>query len=330
MPFIRPSSLQIAESCSRSPWLANRYPEDTEAARKGTAVDADVSAALVAGDEPKTTEGRLLVDWLRGRFGDEAVYYVQRKVTLVDPVTGEVITEGTPDLLVIVGRRLHVVDWKTIGQWYAGHLRPPEDNLQQQAYGVAGAMELELEEFQIILATFDAKRVTPIEGPVWAGESWWPLLERIKLVPPVDFEGPEPPAIKGEHCDSCYQKQHCSAYLLPGMQELPTALVPFSETRKVALTHDQAVAGLEWLEQADEAIDRAKKVRTLVEGQLRTYADTVGPIAVGDKEWGPIPKNGNRTGPTLGELEEMGLSNLIKPGKPGVKYDWKKVAKKVA
>lgn len=330
MPPVRPSSLQMAEECERAPYLGQRYREGNENTRRGNDIDIDVSTVLVGGGEARTKEGRMLAAWVRERFGDDATFLIQRKVRLVDPVTGEVITEGTPDLLVLhqVGERLRltVVDWKTIGQFFAGYLELPDNNLQQGAYAVAAAMEFGAEEYQIILACFDERGIKPIEGSVLEGEAWWPLLERIKAIPHVNLEGPEPEATKGEHCDRCWQKMHCSAFLLPAVEgKLPVELVPFSEVGQ-GLTSTEAVAGLEWLEHADEAIARAKKLRDLVEGQLKTFATVNGPLVDGDRQWGPIATNGQRRGPNLGELEEMGLGHLIKPGKPGVKFDWKKVA----
>jgi hypothetical protein len=324
--FIRPSSLQIAEDCSRAPWLANRYREQNAAMRYGSDVDADVSTALAGGGEPQTKPGAELIAWVRRRFSSQAQYVIQRKVRLLDPSTGERITEGTPDLLVLTGQRLTVVDWKSRGQLYGGKLAMPAENMQQQAYGVAAAMEFGADEIQVILACFDDHGITPIEGEVIAAADWWPLIDRIKNVPPVDFDGPEPPATKGEHCDRCYQKLHCSAYLLPAMGGLPTQLVPFSEARTAALTLEDARAGLEWVEQADQAILRAKKVRDLVVKQLQTLTVTAGPIRLGDLEWGPIPTAGKRSGLSVADLEELGLTNLIKPATPGVKFDWKKIA----
>lgn len=324
MAFIRPSSLQLAEQCSLSPWLSNRYPEETGYIRKGSGVDTDISGALEHGTEPTTPAGKILIAWVRQRFSAEARFWVQRKVSLFDPVSGELITEGTPDLLVLDGARLYVVDWKSIGQLYQGYLKKPDDNLQQQAYLVAAGMELEATEGQIILACFEDKKITPIEGKVLQAEDWWPLIDRINAIPPIDFDGPAPMAVKGEHCDSCYQKMHCSAYLLPAMREMPEALVPFTEGRALALTQEQAVAGLAWLEQAEAAVKTAGKVMKLVESQLETYATTTGGIEHEGKVWGPIPVTGKRSGPTLGELEELGLTNLIKTGKAGVKFDWRK------
>lgn len=328
MPPVRPSSLQIAEKCNRAPWLGQRYNEENDAQRHGSTVDADVSLVLVEGGEPKTKEGAALIAWVRQRFGAGVKFYVQHGVRLVDPVTGDTLTEGTPDLLVLIEgktRRLVVVDWKKKGQFYAGHLEMPDNNLQQMAYAVAAGMEFEADEVQIILACFDERGILPIEGESLEGGKWWPLIDRIKAVPHVDLDGPEPQATKGEHCDGCYQKLHCSAYLMPAMGDVPVALVPFTEGGGGLATHEQALAGLEWLDRANDAIKKAKKVVDLVEGQVQTFATLNGPIRQGNKEWGPIPTAGKRSGPKLEELEEMGLTNLIKAGKPGVKFDWKKV-----
>lgn len=323
MPPVRPSGLQIAEKCSRAPWLAARYPEGNEATRFGNAIDADVSAALVEGGEASTKEGRALVAWVRSRFPQGAKFFVHRKVTLTDPVTGETLTEGTTDLVVLVGTALFIVDWKKKGQLFAGRLPMPDNNLQQMAYLLAAGMEFEAEAAKIILACFDDTGVTPIEGDWLEPAAWWPLLERVKAVPQVDFEGPEPEANQGPHCDGCYQRRHCTAYLLPAMAETPVALVPFAEPG-TGLTANEAVQALDWLDKAYLAIKRATDVMKLVEGQVETFVTLHGPVRRGDKEYASIPTNGSRRGPTLGELEALGLGHLIKPGNPSVKFDWRK------
>jgi hypothetical protein len=325
MPPVRPSGLQIAEKCSRAPWLAHRYPEGNDNTRKGKEVDDDVSRALLEGAEPKTREGALLVAWVRKRFTPAAQFFIQRKVRLVDPVTGELITEGTPDLLVLDVGMLFDVDWKKIGQLYAGRLEMPDNNLQQMAYAIAAGLELGVEKVQIILACFGERDITPIEGAALEGDAWWPLIERIKAVPHVDLEGPEPEAQKGEHCDGCYQRIHCAAHLLPAMGKMPVELVPFAEPG-TGLTANEALAALDWLDCARAAIKRAKEIESLVEGQVQTFVRVNGPIRRGGEEFAMTPANGQRRGPTLAELEEMGLAHLIKPGKPGVKFGWKKVA----
>ncbi len=326
MPPVRPSGLQIAEKCSRAPWLSHRYPEGNANTRKGDEVDDDVSKVLVEGGEAATKEGAALAAWARGRFSATAKFFVKHKVQLLDPLTGELITEGTPDLLVLDGNRLVDVDWKKKGQLYAGYLEMPDNNLQQMAYAVAAGMEFSVEEVQIVLACFDDKGITPIEGPVLEGSAWWPLIDRIKAVPHVDLEGPEPEADKGDHCDGCYQKMHCTAYLLPAtLEKVPVELVPFAEPG-TGLTLNEALQALDWVDRADAAIKRAEKIRDLAKGQIQTFVRVNGPLRRGSEEYVMTPTTGKRTGPKFEELEELGLGHLIKPGKPGVSFGWKKVA----
>lgn len=327
--FVRPSSLQMAEVCERSPWLSARYQERNPATEHGSNVDAEVSVELMGRGAATSPQAIALVAWVRSRFPADARFLPQHRVTLNDPVTGKRITTGTPDLLVVIGRKVYVVDWKTKGQMFAGHLKRPDDNLQQLTYLVAAGMEFDAEEAQIILACFDDRGIEALESEVYPAESWWPIIDHIKAIPPIDLNGPEPTATKGDHCSACYQRIHCSAYLMPAMDNVPVALVPFTG-EGTDLTTDTALAALDWLDMADEAIKRAKQVRDAVEAQLETYATIHGPLRKDGKEWGPVPSNGKRSGPTVSELEEMGLTNLIKPGKPGVRFDWRKLPKQVS
>lgn len=326
---VRPSSLPIAEVCERAPWLAHRYHERNPATERGHAVDAQISIVLGGGELPDDRSARALLMWVKKRFPGATQIYSQRRVKLIDPNTLEVLSEGTPDLLAVVendGKRcLYVIDWKSKGQFWAGHLREPDDNLQQLTYMVAAGMELAVDEARIILALFDDDDVTPLESAVYAIDVWEPIIERVKTIPTFDPHGTEPEANKGAHCDGCYQRMHCSAYLLPAtLKRVPIELKPFAEEGG-GITSAQARDGIEWLERARDAMKRAKALTELVEEQLRTFATVNGPIRDGDREWGPMPTPGKRSGATVRELEEMGLTNLIKPGKPGVKFEWRPI-----
>jgi len=323
---VRPSSQHLAEKCKRAPYLSAKFVEKDARTEHGTSVDGEATAALTGGPEPASIEGRKIMEWLRKTFPAEAEYFVQRKVRLLDPVTGELLTEGTPDLVVLIRslNKIFVVDWKTIGQWFAGHLPAPDENPQQFSYMVAAGMELGATEGQIILALFDDRGVDPKPSKVYPAEAWWPHIERVRAIEPIDLDGPEPEATKGEHCGSCYQKHHCSAYLLPAIKDVPVALEPFIGEGR-ALTQEEAVAALAWVVRAEEAVKVAGKVIGQVVKQLETYATLNGPIRDGDREWGPSAKTGNRRGPSVKELEELGLTQLIKPGKAGIEFDWKKI-----
>lgn len=341
---IRPSSQATGEKCRRASWLSIRHQESDADKERGDTADAYVSIALMGGDEPPpdATEAIALLAWVREFFPKDAQFFVQKPIALVDPRTGETLSKGKPDLLVLYtlnGRkRLVVVDWKTIGQLFAGYLAPPDDSIQQLNYMVAGGLELGADEGQVILVAFDAKRVKPIIGSAIPVEEWWPIIDRIAAVPQVDPEGPEPAASKGKHCETCWQRGKCSAYLLPAFEanQIPAALSPFTGAGRL-LTDADALSALEWLEDARSVVSKAKKVMDVVQGHLEAYANTHGPIQRGDEAWGPIETPGRRSGLKLEDLErleEMGIGqtiaaalkrpSLIMQGEPGVKYDWRK------
>lgn len=322
---VRPSALQIAEKCDRAPYLGHKYKQGNANTEHGKGVDGEASADLSGGPAATDPEARAIVDWVRTTWPIGAEFYVQRKIKLVDPVTGEVLREGTADLIINVPmyRKVWVVDFKSKGQWWSGYLAKPDDNLQQHCYGMGAAMEFGADEYEIVLALFDGRGVDPQHSQAFPAASWWPMLERLKAIKPFDPDGPEPEATIGDHCDHCWQRMHCSAHLLPAMAEVPVALVPFTEGGG-ELTPERALAALDWIDRADDAIKKAKRVRDLVEAQVDTFVRLNGPVRRGDKEYGPVPTNGKRSGPTVAELEKAGLQHLIKDGDPGVAFKWRK------
>lgn len=339
---VRPSSFQLAELCERAPYLSTKYREATALTTFGQTVDGQVSRGLQAGElvlaegEELLPETEQILKWVRDTFIAGAEFHVQRRVTLRDPETGEELTSGTPDLLVVLRaqRRIVVVDWKKIGQWWAGHLAAPDQNLQQLIYGVAASLEFaldtQIDSFKVILACFDADGVRPQESQEIPQSEWWDVIRRVKDVPRVDVEGREPEATKGEHCQNCYQRLHCSAYLLPVMSDAAATaaqddphgeLMPLMEPG--ALTAEAACGVINWLERAGAVIRSAEKLRDLVQGNLEAFVLAHGPIVAGDREYAATPKTGRRLGATVGELEKRGLTDLIRPGKPGWKFGWR-------
>jgi hypothetical protein len=331
---VRPSSYAIAELCGLAPYLSTKHPESTARTAHGSAVDGQVSRALAAGElvmkpgEELLPESEQILKWVRATFVADAEFFVQRRVELHDPATGELVTAGTPDLLVLLRhqRRIVVVDWKSIGQMWAGHLPPPRQNMQQLIYGVAACLQLsadlgiEIDSFKIYLACFDKDGVRPQMSDEIPQDEWWEILDRVKAVPLVDLDAPAPEASRGDHCVHCYQRHHCPAYLLPEKPDMPVALVPFSHEGE--LTPDVAAAGLAWLDLADMAIKRAKELRDMVEESINAFTVQHGPIVVGDRQYGPKERRGSRRGPTLAELEAGGHADMIKPPKVSITYDW--------
>lgn len=336
---VRPSSLQMAEKCARAPYLSKKYKESSERTRFGSGVDGQVTRILshlapLDADEQFAPEATKILTWLDDsypRAGWE--YFVQRRLSLVDPLTGEELTAGTPDLVAVnwIDGAIVVIDWKTKGQWWAGHLAAPDNNLQQLSYLAASWLELsmrsKIKTAKIILACFDDEGVTPVESAIFTEEQLFPIIDRIRAIPMVDAEGPEPLATKGNHCEDCYQRGHCSAYLLPGEVALTYGLPAFGENAVVSINSENVAEALSWIGHAEDVLRRAKKAVEVVEGQVNAYVKQNGPVVVGSLAYQAIPTSGRRSGATVSELEKRGLTDLIKPGKPGIRYDWKPLPK---
>jgi hypothetical protein len=337
MKFVRPSGFQIAEACGRSAWLSANHAESTDRTYNGHEVDQQVTRALphpeltleLQPGEQARPEALAILAWVQDTFPRSAgwEYLIQHRVELRDPWTSQLLTAGTPDFMALHrGRRfLCVVDWKSIGQWWAGHLAAPDENMQQLIYCVAAMLQLpqalgcEITHGQITLACWDEEGVHPKVSQPITPQRGWEIIERVKAVPQIDPDGPAPEARRGRHCLACYERSHCSAYLLPA-EQLPEALRPMSLGEEMSA--EQARAALEWYEQAVEMIGRAEELRDLVREQLEAFTVRRGAIQDGDRQWGPVPKLGKRRGPSVGELEQMGRADLVKPGNPGVAYRW--------
>ena len=341
---VRPSSLQLAEQCPRAPWLSTKYPASRANTRLGSAVDRQVSAILLAGqtgkaddlpsEEDLLIETSVILDWLEANYpADQWAHYVQRRVTLRDPETGEELTSGTPDLLCLHKSEpvLVVIDWKKIHQLYAGHLPPPDNNLQQLAYLAAAWMEFsidhKIDEAHIVLACWSERGVTPLPNKEPIGsEKLMDIIARIRAVPRVDIDGKQPEACVGEHCDHCYQRGHCDEFLLPMAVAVTAGLpAPFVEYTEQPLTVETTVKALSWLEGADRVLREAGKIRDLVESNVDAFVIANGPVQAGEILYGPQLTKPMRMGATVGTLEKEGLQRLIREGEAKVKCKFYKL-----
>jgi hypothetical protein len=344
---VRPSSLALAESCSLAPFLSTIYPESHDCTRKGSAVDKQVSIVLsciAVGDmanlpteEDLLPETGKILDWLEKSYPIERwEWHVQEKVTLLDPETGELLTAGTPDLMCLhrTEPRFVDIDWKSRGQRWAGHLKGPEENLQQLAYVTAAWLEYsarrKIEAAKIILAFWDDTGVYPEESGAITEDMLTPIVVRVRAVPPIDVTGPRPEASVGEHCDHCYQRMKCSAHLLPMAVATQAGLpAPFAEFTGEEMTVETVVKVLSWLEGAKRVLSEAKKIVELVEGNVDSFVTHNGPVTVEAMTYGPVLAKGKRAGATVKTLEAEGLTRLIRQGDDKVTCKWYKAPKNV-
>jgi hypothetical protein len=297
-------------------------------------VDFEVSQALLTGNlaHLHSIEAKHCYHWAKDGMGigtaASAVAHVQEKVALLDPESCEPLTEGTPDLVfeyqhVNGSPAIIIIDWKKADQWRAGLLPPIDSNPQLLAYLAAWMLRAGAKLGKVCVVPWDEEGVYPQWSKDFTDQDVMGIIDMVRSAPEVDPTGPEPEASKGDHCKRCYQKHHCSAYLLPTSDGMVQALVPL--TVPEILTNESALAALAWVEEAKRKLGEAKKLVEIVEDRLETHATTVAPIVGEDgKTWGIIPTKGKRSGPTVAECEKAGIAHLIHDAKPGTKYDWRK------
>jgi len=324
----RPSSLELSLHCTRAPWLDARFLERTEAAQAGSSVDSEISTAIATGDLPigASQAARHCWDWWRSLGGVEglAEVHVQGLISLTDPEDGSELTRGTPDLWCIEqDNSILVVDWKKAEQWRAGLLPPVNQNPQLLSYLASLMLSRRAVRGRVVVVPWDDDGVYPQWSKTFTAADVLEIIDMVKSAPEVDPAGPEPQATMGDHCFRCYRRRHCSAYLLPAADPMPKALAPLSAPGELARA--DAVAALVWMAEAKAALKRGQDLVDQVDDVLRAHALQCGPIVDGSKKWGPTPTKGRRSGPSVEELEQSGRSELIKIGKPGVRFGWTKL-----
>jgi hypothetical protein len=257
------------------------------------------------------------VEWLRKHdiaTGTEGRLFVQESISLNDPVTGEEITRGTPDIVWIHGNHVLIVDLKKREQYWAGRLTDPDRSLQLHAYALAWAIRSGASSYKMAYLCFgegDASFVWSAQYEVAIeGHSFLDRMRRIIDKSNANgARGTRPVATAGPHCTQCYQRAHCPQWLLPAHEgPQPSALAPL--TQPGGLTVDNAGLALMTVMALEEAAERAREI-------LKAFVTEHGqPIFLGDRQWGPTMVQGKRSGPSVAELEALNLVHLIKPGRP--------------
>jgi hypothetical protein len=311
--MIRPSSLPVAEKCAYSTALAERFPETSENAERGNAVDAEITAALRAGTTPQGKDARACVATFRELVTERnADLYVQELVALHDPETGAVLTEGTPDVQAVApGQPLITVDWKKREQYFAGYLAEPDDNLQLHAYSVARGLLAGAESYENVLVLFGDGEAEVLRSRVYAQPEWWPFIERIRAI--QDKERIPAP---GAHCQNCWQRWLCDSYR--ERAKLALTIISQSTTELGAAITD---------EQAAELAVRAEQVKnaaTMALDLVKAHHRHGGRVEVGGKRYVPTMLPGRRTA-DVAALERDGLVQYIRKGAGYERWTWRAV-----
>lgn len=293
--------------------LAAEFPETNDAIERGQLVDKEVSRELLGGDLATDPDARACLKQLAafGLTEPRSALFVQERIAVHDPDSGEVLTEGTPDIVKLSGSTVIVVDLKKREQWFAGRLLEPNRNLQLHAYGLAWALRLGASSYKLGLLLFGDSDASFVWSEDFRKTQCNVYLDRIRRINESDARRdparrPRPHA--GPHCVQCYSRLHCPAWLLPVVEGENSALKVLSSPG--GLSRDNAGQALTAVMALEEAAERARAL-------LREFVHQTGePIAVGDREWGPVTIPGRKSGPSVAELEKAGLSHLVKQGRP--------------
>jgi len=304
--MIRPSMLTRAEKCGYAPVLAEQYPEQGDAAERGTAIHAEIANylihGLIHGDQRVSPESIAATEWLDLETTGQIA--VEKHVSLVDIISMETITEGTPDVIVTNSNEVVVVDWKT-GR--SENVADVDDNLQLIAYGLATCNGA---PFRCVLVFLDGDKDDARWSRTFEPAEHAALLARVKAAATR-----EPIPHPGEHCGSCYQRRYCHAWQA-------------RETQALAVVAPGAV------EVTTENASKLAEMIGMVDGDNGWLATAKTALYAFIRSGGEVVKNGKRASfamvagkesADLSALKADGLTKYVKQGKPFERLTWKKV-----
>lgn len=296
----RPSSLNVP--CGLSSALAERFPETSAAAERGTGIHAEIAAALNMQHPPESPEAAAAVAWVCSEFAG-AEMFPEEPLELRDPETDELITAGTCDLVVVSDVSVTVLDFKTGRKEF---VTPAEKNLQLAAYLAAAMVRWDRSSGAAGLVFLDGSRVDA--PPMFTTCDAWDVIERVRI------ESRRPAiAAPGEHCARCFQRVHCESYR--SRAALALTLLPKAPT-DLTLTDEDATALVLRLKAVRDACD-------LAEDLAKAHVQAGGRIVADGKVWAPVQVSGRRSGPSVKDLEAQGLGHLVKPGAPSTRWEWR-------
>lgn len=296
--MIRPSALQMAEHCGLSAQLGEQFPEQSDAAARGTAIHAEIAARA-----PVTGEAAAAVAALDGVTGKVEL---EVAVELHDPETGELITAGTADVVIDDGTTVTIWDWKTGRPEF---VTEAAGNMQLHSYALAVALQRGRDAYAVRAVFLDSDGAHPSEASAVAGAEMWTMLNRIKAAaarPAV--------ATPGEHCARCWSRVHCHAWRDRVSTSL--ALIHASASSDLQLTDETATALA--LRLAD-----VKKAAEAAEDMVKAHVRAGGRVEHDGKVYAPTQVAGRKTA-DVKALEAAGLHEYMKQGAGYEIWKWRR------
>lgn len=309
----RPSLLPLTRHCGYAALLAEKYPEGSVYAVNGSRWHERMHQQVLG----KINDPSLAA--ILGTLPAHAKMESEVKASLVDPEDGFVFwgdSNGRVDLvLTLEDGSLIIIDWKTGSP---DKVDPPDDNYQLLAYGLALALERGAPRFRVGLYFTE---LPPLQLGRWFtdGADYWETLAALRAAATADRTRP----ITGPHCDKCYSRKHCSAWVLPATVD--GALAPIAEG-KGGITAQNAPGALRTIQAMEDIIKIAK-------ARLQDFARETGGIHDGGKVWAPGLINGRRSvsveaADAAGLLPQLEAAGAVNNGKPYERFSWRNASKR--
>lgn len=311
--MIRPSALARTEVCGLVPVLAAQYPESSVHSAGGEEVHRQIEAALTSGTmEELLPEAEAAIAWLRGFAAAREIavaVHIEHFLQLKDPESGELLSEGTADVVIVWPDAVAVVDWKTGRQFDLPH---PNENIQIQAYAAAAALKFGRDVATGVTVRFVDGQVVPLRSDPY---DLWAVVDRVKAINRI---GPE--ARPGVHCMTCFQRHVCPSWRARAATGL-TLLRDWQESENglnVGIDSAASVELLMAIKATREAADHAESlVKSYVLGGGRVEAEN-------GQVYAPGTVQGRKSGPSVAELEAAGLGHLVREGRPFEQWRWRR------
>jgi PD-(D/E)XK nuclease superfamily protein len=310
-----------------APELSARFQDGSEDIDRGNAVDREFTAAVKQNVWPQDPAALACIDWVQRHLGGYELR-AQAPVALLDPETGDVITQGTPDLTARGERETVIVDLKKAEQYYAGMLDHPDSNDQLDAYGLAAALEHGSDSYRKVILLFGERDVEPLESRPVPASGWQAKIDDFKarMARPLTYT-------VGDHCGACWSKSRCPAHMLPAYHATaemeagspPQALAPIMEGGGGLQSEEQAAKALLVLMAMEKLCDRKESPAW---EQVRDFARrNGGRIRVGDRQF-CVSQMPGRKGIDQAALAADGLlEKYTRAGAPYEQWSLRKASK---
>ena len=210
-----PSALARREFCPGSRLMESGKPDsESDASREGTMLHSVIASRLLGQTttEKLTTEQQIIIEDCLDfvdLFCDGKQLIIEQKSRLIDEDTGELLTEGTADVVIINGNSAIVIDWK----FGRGDVPEAVDNIQLATYALMVWQKYKADNIPITHITcivYQPRAYPKLTEHTFT--DFGAMYNNIRAVIRRTFVD-NPPLITGlKQCQYCKGKETCPEY----------------------------------------------------------------------------------------------------------------------